>query len=261
MIIKNSLKYIFMSILVIVIGCKSRSVIDYTFQTKLTHWYYTFSLANIHNDEAIAGRYANVIEKESTRGSIPSELVARQNWVESRFRWYRSSKVWCKKTGEKIDFAVGSMGVVTKHWAHLLYTDDNKSLRKYLNKQKLKCLDWSDEDRLTYMYNLHNKYFKRIGYNIYAGVQIDRWNLNRYDGDYIKALTSYWAGPYSDELKDLIHKNITNEYPIIIYYPEEFDKKMEKNQEKFGYTWNRDATYNEMTELYVKYHPDLFTKQ
>ena len=159
--------------------------------------------------------------------------------------------------GKKIDFAVGSMGVVPKFWSSRLYTVGDGSLGKHLNKQKLKTLNWKTEDRLEHMNNLHIKYLKRIGYGIAIGTSIDDYFLDRYDQDYIRALTAYYAGPYSDEMKDLVNNHVTNEYASTVYYSNVFDEKMQKNEAKFGYTWKRTDEYSHILALYIKYHPEL----
>jgi hypothetical protein len=256
--VKYYLKYVLKYIILItlIFNCNTNiNKDDKIFREQVRLWYYSFSLANIHNNEDISARYANVIEKESIRTAVPSDIISRQNWVESRYKWYRSSKIKCKKTGKRIEYAVGPMGVVPKHWAHLLYTDDNYKLRDYLNNKKIMCSTWKKEDSFKYMNNLHIKYLKRIGYGIYAGAQIDRWNLDRFNQDYIVALTSYWAGPYSDELKDLIERHITNDYAKTVYYSNVFNEKMYSNEIKFEYDWKFPIPYEEMLDLYNKYHP------
>jgi len=256
MTIKHILKYLFITSIVVIFSCRNNPV-DIELQQQVTAWYYTFSLANIHNDEALSARYANVIERESCRVNVPSGYFSRQTWIESRYMHWRTSKVTCKRTGDRIEYAVGSMGVVGKLWSHLLYTDDNAKLRDYLNKQKLKCLSWSKADQLTYMNNLHHKYLKRIGYNIYAGAQILRWNLNKFDQNYVVATTSYWAGPYSSELKALVKKNVTNDYAKKACYTNVFNTVMASNEIKFGYDWNYPTDYTNMLVAYNKYHKSL----
>ena len=199
------------------------SFYDKEVDVDLDKWYYAYSLADIFNNHETSKRIADVIIKTSEKYNLDAYMVARQCYKESfMLRWKRSKN---SKTGEVV--AWGLFMLRPKYWSHLLYRVDDGKLGKYI-------LENPEQDP--------NRFFLRIGYNAEMyGLTITHF-LNKNDGDMGKALTSYYAGKNSTEMKSYLNGE-SNHYVDEILHGKLEHEILTKLKGKWQYYDNKYSEY------------------
>jgi hypothetical protein len=185
-------------------------------------------LAKIYNNEEIAYKYADTVEKYCREFDLDSKLVSRLIFKESKFLKYKKSYGYSNEVVNSVKYfysngllttnmsistnkvkyiiACGPMMVRPLYWSHLLYKT-NSDLYKKLKESKNPDAD-------------HIRYLCTIDHGIRTGCDILRYYLNLNKENYPFALTKYWAGKNSKQFKKLKNKGMMNHYVLDIAYSE-----------------------------------------
>jgi hypothetical protein len=164
-------------------------VVTYTVNEYNDLWNYVFSYAILLNTETVAERISDVVMENCIKKELDIKIVARKIWKETKYRQNAISYV----NGQPC--AYGLMQVNLKYWGWKVFYHDDKKYAARLHAEP-------DFIKRAICY---------IGVNVDVGTDVLRHYLNTFAGDYVYALTSYWAGQNSREMRAL-KKNIRNHY-------------------------------------------------
>jgi hypothetical protein len=164
------------------------------FSSYTKDWNYVYTMARLRNKEKRSKQIADLVVRECKAKNLNTKLIARQIYKESKFKWWVKSYT-TNRQGVKYPIAYGIMMVHLKIWAHKLY---------YIKQGKLiqKIRTYDDMEKL--IIEPEN--------NIIIGTDIISYYVKKYDGDYEKGLTAYFAGGSSEEMKQLLEYDISNHY-------------------------------------------------
>lgn len=166
-------------------------------------WNYIYSYAVLLNPESIAERIADVVMENCFKKGLDIEIVARKIWKETKYKQNAVSYI------NGTPCAYGLMQVNLQYWGWKVYYHDDKKYAARLHENP----------------DLIKRVICFIGVNVDVGTDVLRFYLDMYSGDYVYALTAYWAGQNSREMKAL-KKGISNHYINDILDGEKFENDM-----------------------------------
>lgn len=205
-------------------------------------WNYVYSYASLLNNEETASKIADLVVKYAKINKLDVEIVTRKIWKESRFRQYAKSYerfvttnyVYNKKntniiiTINKVALAYGYCQInLNMHDVKLYYVLDKKYAKQLHQNPKFK-------------YELI--FFREV--NIALGSEVLREEMDRFNNNYAFALTAYWSGPNSDNVKLLIRSNICNHYINDILNKQGFEDKMKLYNTNWHFFEKKKSIYS-----------------
>ena len=176
---------------------------------------YVYSYAIVNNTETTAQRITYLVMKYCTKRKLCPQAYARLLWKESRMIGTKTSY----RDGKPLAYGIAQINI--KYWEHLFYHADGKRYARRLLSNPAYIT--------TVIYYL--------GANIDVSTQILRHYLDRYNQDYAKALTAYYAGPSSRAMRRL-HNGKSNHYidDILNPYKGFYDTAITEGWQMIGLT-------------------------